>query len=168
MPKKRKPRLGNALIEFTLIGIPIIFITLSIVGVSLDMWEYHNLAYASEMTARYVTVHGATCSANGNSCTITVAKVASYFATQAMALDAAKVIVKMTDGSGTTTCSPVSSCYSFTSTQFPNASYNSVGSDVRITATYVLRNPLMLYWPPDVDPDGTFTVGATSRQPILF
>jgi Flp pilus assembly protein TadG len=168
MLRNRKPRLGNALIEFTLIGIPIIFITISIVEVSLDMWEYHNLAYASEMTARYVTLHGATCSANGNSCTITVANVASFFATQAMALDAAKVIVKMTDGSGTTTCNPVNSCNSFTATQFPNASYNSVGSDIVITATYVLRNPFVLYWPPYVDPPGTFKVGANSRQRILF
>ena len=167
MARDRKSRLGNSLIEFVLIGIPVIFITISIVEVSIDMWEYHCLAYATEVTARYITTHGATCSANGNTCTIKISDVATYFAAQAIALDAAKVIVKMTDGSGTTTCSPVNSCNS-TATQFPSATYNSVGSDITIVSTYVLRNPLALYWPPNVDASGTFTVGATSRQRIVF
>jgi Flp pilus assembly protein TadG len=167
MARNPKSRLGNALIEFVLVGVPIIFITISIVEVSIDMWEYHSLAYATEVTARYVTTHGATCSANGNSCTITIGNVATYFAAQALALDSSKVIVKITDGSGTTTCNPVNTCNS-TATQFPNASYNSVGSDIKIVSTYILRNPLALYWPPDVDAAGTFTVGATSRQRIVF
>ena len=85
--------------------------------------------------------------ANGNTCTITVGNVATFFSTQAMALDASKVIVKMKDGSGTTTCNPVSSCNS-TATQFPSASYNSVGSDITITATYGVKSPLAMFWPP--------------------
>ena len=67
---KQKRRKGNALIEFTLLGIPLLFITISIVGASIDMWEFHNLAYASDATARYITMHGATCSQNGNTCSI--------------------------------------------------------------------------------------------------
>src|SRR5438067_1963065 len=95
----KRRRAGNTLIEFTLLGIPLMFITISIVAVSIDMWEFHNLAYASEATSRYITLHGATCSAttatSTNSCTITVGTVASYFKSQALALNADQVTVKL-------------------------------------------------------------------------
>ncbi len=145
-----------------------VFVTISVVYVSLAMWQFHSLAYASEMTARYVSVHGATCAANGNTCTITVGNVATFFTSQAMALDASKVIVKMKDSSGTTTtCNPVNSCNS-TSTQFPAASSNSVGSDITITATYGVKSPLAMFWPPDIDWAHDYTLGAQSRQRIMF
>ena len=165
--RRANGRRGNALIEFTLLGIPLTFMTISIVAISIDMWEFHNLAFATEATARYVTLHGATCTANSNSCTITVGNVATFFIGAGMALSSGSVILKMTDGSGTTTCNPASSCTG-TSTQFPNASYNAVGNDVTISATYILKNPVAIFWPPSSDPPNDFTVGAKSRQRILF
>ena len=164
---KQKRRKGNALIEFTLLGIPLLFITISIVGASIDMWEFHNLAYASDATARYITMHGATCSQNGNTCSITVGNIASFFKAQSIALDGTQVIMKLTDGSGTTTCNPVNSCTS-SATVFPTAVYSGVGSDIFVRATYTLRNPIAMFWPPDVDTPSVFTVGATSRQRIVF
>jgi len=164
---RNRRRSGQSLVEFTLMGIPMVFVTISVVYMSIGMWQFHSLAYASDMTARYVSVHGATCGQSGNTCTITVGNVANFFATQAMALDTSKVIVKLKDGSGTTTCSAVSSCNS-TSTQFPNASYNSVGSDITITATYGVKSPLAMFWPPDVDWAHDYTLGAQSRQRIMF
>jgi Flp pilus assembly protein TadG len=166
-PAGERARRGNALIEFTLLGIPIIFISLSIVSVSLDMWQFHSLAYSTEMTARYATVHGATCTANTNSCTITIGNMATYYASQALALDPAQVIVNFTDGSGTTTCNPVNSCNS-NATQFPKAAYNSIGMDVKVVATYTLKNPFAMFWPPNSDPASAFSVSATSRQRIGF
>lgn len=164
---RRKSLRGNALIEFTLLGVPLLFMTIGIVAVSLDMWEYHNLAYSTEATARYIIVHGASCSANSNSCTIRVKDVSAFFESQSMALNRSQVIVTLTDGSGATTCNPVTACDTNTA-QFPNATYNSVGSDVTVKATYILKNPLAMYWPPNRDPANDFTVGATSRQRILF
>lgn len=160
-------RSGQSLVEFTLMGIPMVFVTISVIYMSIGMWQFFSLAYASEMTARYVSLHGATCSQNGNTCTITVGNVATFFAAQAMALDTSKVIVKMTDGSGTTTCNPVSNCTS-TSTQFPNTGNNSVGSDITITATYGVKSPLAMFWPPNIDWAHDYTVGALSRQRIMF
>jgi Flp pilus assembly protein TadG len=165
--QQRSRERGNALIEFSLLGIPLLFMTIGIVAISLDMWEFHNLAYATEMTARYVSLHGATCAQSPNACTIRVRDVAAYFSAQALALDPGQVIVTLTDGSGTTTCSPLSTCTA-TATQFPNAANNSVGSDVTIKASYILKNPIALFWPPDVDVAHDFTVAATSRQRILF
>ncbi len=164
---RNRRRSGQSLIEFTLMGIPMVFVTISVVYVSIGMWQFHSLAYASEMTARYVSVHGATCAANGNTCTITVGNVATFFSTQAMALDTSKVIVKMKDNSGTTTCNPLNTCNT-TSTQFPAASSNAVGSDITITATYGVKSPLAMFWPPDIDWAHDYTVGAQSKQRILF
>jgi Flp pilus assembly protein TadG len=165
--RTKTARNGNSLIEFTLLGIPLLFMTLSIVEISIDMWEFHNLAFVTEATCRYTTMHGATCSQNGNSCTITVGSVATFFQNEAMALSPSAVVVNLTDGSGTTTCNPVNSCTS-SATQFPNSSYNSVGSNVTISATYVLKNPVAIFWPPYADPPHDFNVGATSTQRIVF
>lgn len=162
-------RRGNALIEFTLLGIPMIFILVSIVSVSVDMWEYQNLAWATDQTARYATMHGATCGQNGNSCTANVGTMANYFISAASALNSGSVAVSFTDGSGVATaCNPVNSCTA-NSTQFPGASYNSVGSDIKVTATYNLSNPIALFWPSGGSVAArSFTVGATSRQRIEF
>jgi Flp pilus assembly protein TadG len=161
----RKSRRGNTLIEFSLLGIPIMLTTISIVFVSIAMWQFHCLAYASETTASYASVHGATCAKNGNSCAITIANMATYFASQAIALPASQVSVNFTDGSGTKSCNPLSSCSS-NQTQFPLPSYNSVGTDVTVTATYSLSNPIEAFWPGNGPHN--FSVSATSRQRILF
>ncbi len=158
--RKRKSTSGNAIIEFSFLAIPITFITITIISTSMAMWQFHCLAYASETTANYASVHGATCAQNGNSCTLTVGNIASYFATQAIALDKSKVNVTFKDGSGTTSCTPLSNCTS-SAAQFPASSYNTVGSDLTVTATYTLKNPITIY-------ASDFAVSATSRQRILF
>jgi len=164
---RRRSRRGDALIEFSLLGIPMMFATISIVSTGIDMWEFHNLAFVSERTARYISMHGATCSQNGNSCTITVGNIATFFEAEGQALLSSSVIMALTDGSGTTTCNPVSSCTS-TSATFPNTSYNSVGSNITVKATYTLKNPIAMLWPPDMSGSHDFTVAASSQQRILF
>lgn len=164
---RKRLRSGNSQLEFVLLGIPLLMITISVVEVSLAMWIFHNLAYATDATARYITMHGATCAQNGNTCTVTVGNVVTYFNNQALALDPAQVTVTLTDGSGTTTCYPASS-YTSTSTQFPSASYNSLGSDVTVKATYTLHNPITLFWPPYTTSASSVVVAATSRQRVVF
>ena len=151
-----------------MLGIPIICISLSIVMASLDMFQFHNLAWAVDSTARYISLHGAGCSQNGNSCTVTVGNIATYFEQQSLALNSGAAILKLTNNSGTvTTCNPVSSCAS-TSTTFPDSSNNAESDNVTVSATYILKNPFFLYWPPDSVSGGDYTVGATSQQMIVF
>ncbi len=161
-------RRGSTLIEFTLLGIPAIFLFTSVITCSIDMWQFFTLSYAVDETARYAALHGATCSANGNSCTVSRATVATYFETQAIALNPSSTTMKLTDSSGTITCNPVSSCPSGSS-QFPAASHNSLGSNITVSATYALTNPIAMFWPGSgIVNSGSFTVGATSTQGILF
>jgi hypothetical protein len=141
---------------------------MSVVSGGIDMWQFFTLSYATAQTARFASLHGATCSANSNTCTITRAAVATYFESQALALSTSSTVMRITDGSGTVTCNPVTSCPSATS-QFPAASHNAVGSNITVSATYPLSNPIFMFWPGagEVNP-ATFTVGATSTQEILF
>ena len=168
MQPMRNRRRGSSLLEFTMLGIPVIFLVTSVITCSVDMWQFYTLAYAVDVTARYAVVHGATCSQNGNTCTITRANMVTFFEGQSPALDTSKVNVTLTDGSGSTNCNPVTSCAA-SNAQFPASANNSVGSDVTIKATYPLINPIAMFWYGSGGVRaGSFTVGATSTQRILF
>jgi len=164
----QKKRRGSALLEFTLVGIPLIFISTSVMSAGLDMWQFHNLAYGTQMTARYAAMHGRTCAQNGNTCTVTVGNIATYFEGQALALDASRLNLQLQSFSETIHCNPVNTCDSST-TMFPNASDNGVKFDIVVTATYPMTNPIALFWPGagSVTP-ATFNLFATSRQMIVF
>lgn len=164
----RNPRQGSALVEFSLLGIPAIFVFLSVAMSAIDMWQFYTLAYAVDMTSRYVGMHGATCSQNSNTCTITVANIVAAFETYSPALSTSGVNLTLTDGSGATSCNPITTCAS-TSTQFPSASYNSVGSNITVKATFKVKNPIAMLWPgAGFDPPAEWVLGATSTQRIVF
>ena len=161
-------RRGDALIEFTLIGIPVIFLTISIVEISLAMWQYHSLAYSVDIAARYAITHGRGCTQNGNSCSVTLGNVATVLQNQALALDSGKMNVTFYTHSTTTSCNPLNTCTS-NATTFPNSTDNGVNLDVKIVATYPVANPFPLLWPGSSGSSGgLFTLGATSRQRIVF
>src|SRR5579871_5563504 len=77
-PKNRLKRSGQSLIEFTLVGIPLIFVLISVFEISRGMWIYHTLAYSVKNGVRYASVHGINCVGsatnsklqNPNNCTV--------------------------------------------------------------------------------------------------
>jgi Flp pilus assembly protein TadG len=159
---------GSALIEFALLGIPVIFVFTSVMTVALDMWQYASLAYSTETTARYIVMHGRTCSQNGNSCTLTVGNIASFFDAQGVSLDPAAVNMTLKSAISTTTCNPLTSC-SGNATQFPNSTENGLNFDVTVTATYAVSSPIAMFWPgASAVGAGNFTLMAKSRQRIIF
>ena len=165
---KRSGRGGFALIEFTLIGVPLVFLTISIIEVSIAMWQFHSLMYANETTARYAAMHGYGCTQNGNSCTVTVGTLTHMIASQAPSLDTSKLNVTLYSASGNTPCAPITTCFNSTS-QFPGSADNAVGNDVKFVASYPIGNPMPMLWPGNGRVDsGTFTLGATTRQRIVF
>jgi Flp pilus assembly protein TadG len=164
----RRNERGNALIEFIFLGIPVIFITLSIIEASLAMWEFSSLSYTVSIATRFVVTHGRGCTKNGNTCSITVGNVANLLSSEAPALDPSKLNATLYTHATTTTCNPVNSCFSST-TQFPNSTDNGINLDVKIVATYPITNPLPMFWSGSGQVAGSgFTVSATSRQRILF
>src|SRR5579863_7779113 len=131
-----KGRRGFGVIEFTMVAIPVIFLTTSIIEMSLESWKFHSMMYGIQVAARYACQHGRTCSKNtggasANSCTIRVEDVANMISHQAPSLDPALLNVTLTTHSATTTCNPLNSCFS-TTTQFPD-SRNSCSTDCRLS-----------------------------------
>ena len=49
---------GNATIEFTLVGIPLVFILISTIEMARGMWIYHTLAYSVKEGTRYAIGRG--------------------------------------------------------------------------------------------------------------
>lgn len=58
---KRNRQRGEALIEFTMVGIPLLFVWISTAEMARGMWQYHTLQYATKMANAYASTHGATC-----------------------------------------------------------------------------------------------------------
>jgi Flp pilus assembly protein TadG len=167
-PKTTTKRRGFALVEFTLVGIPLMFLTISIIEASIAMWQYHSMMYANEVVARYAAMHGKGCTQNGNTCTITVGTLAKMIANQAPSLDTSKLDVTLYSNSGNTPCAPITACYS-SNTQFPSNTDNAVGNDVKFVASYPIYNPMPLMWPgAGQTAGGDFTLGSTTRQRIVF
>lgn len=58
---RRRAQRGSTIIEFTLIGIALIFVLISIFEMSRGMWVYHTLAHVSKEATRFLIVHGLEC-----------------------------------------------------------------------------------------------------------
>jgi hypothetical protein len=168
---RSNPRSGQALVEFAIVGIPAVFLSLTLFWLPVALWRYHTLAEVAQVTARYVTAHGYDCTQNGNTCSITLGNIASYVESQAVGLSKSSLNVKLTAASGDTTCNPVSSCDS-SSTVYPSGSSDGAqGADIIVTVTYAVTNPIYLYWPGagTIAPSSTtYTFSGKSRQRITF
>lgn len=161
-------RRGSVMLEFALMGVPTIFLTISVAEASLAMWQYHTLEECATAGARYVITHGSDCA---GSCTITVGDIITKIVTTGVGLDSTKLSVKLVSASTSpagTTYNPASSYLSST-TAFPPSSDAAVGDDITVTVTYTVSNPLLMVWPGGGTISGSnTTLGATSRQRIVF
>jgi Flp pilus assembly protein TadG len=165
----RKER-GSSLLEFALVGVPAMFLCISVFAISMTMWQYHTLAFVAQRVARYVTAHGYNCGQDGNSCSITLANVATYAEASAIGLDKSKLNLKLTASSGDTSCAPVTNCDSNGGTYPVGSTDGAVGADIVVTATYSVNNPITMFWPGagTVTTPSNLTLKGESRQRITF
>jgi hypothetical protein len=169
--RRRRQSAGASLLEFTLVGIPVIFVLISIFQISVAMWLYHTLAFAVREGTRYAIVHGANCSLNGNSYCVQVSDVATVIGNAARGLDPNQMTVTLTSqGSATTDtlANLMSSTYS--STKWPPAGANAVGEAVKISALYPFNSGISMFWPGStaVRPNGRVYMPASSTDQIQF
>jgi len=148
-------RRGQALVEFTLVGIPMIFVLIGTFEISRGMWIYNTLAYAAKAGVRYASVHGENCGPpNANTCTQTIAQLAQVIQDAGIGLDIAKTDVYfMTlngDGTVNTTvnCKLRGGCQS-NSTIWPPTTdgSNQVGKLIRIDLKAPFISALTFFWP---------------------
>ena len=164
--RKRRGRAGNALIEFTLVAIPLIFVIISIVEICRGMWDYHSLAQAVKVASRTAATRGAGCAGKG--CAMTVGQIASKISAYAVGMPASSLNVTLTSNAGNVTCNPLSSCAG-SGTVWPPAGGNTAGSDIIITASYRFTSAVAMFVPGKHGMRFSgVTLSAKSRQVLLF
>ena len=171
-PAKARPpyktESGNALVEFTLVAIPLIFLLISIVELSRGMWVYGTLAHAVKEGTRYAIVHGQGCAQASTNCPVTLGAVATVVQQAAVGLDPAQFNVVLAAGGSTQSCAPLSTCLS-SSSAWPAAPNNSIGLPVKISGTYPFRSGLSMFFPGSRPVAfSVYNLGAESQEEILF
>ncbi len=149
---RRRKQAGSSMLEFALCGVPLIFVWISTVQMSLGMWHYHTLQYATKAAGAYMSTHGASYVAAGNTAP-QIKDIANVLAAAAIGLPASGVTVLFTayksDGVTTTTYScALSSCETDPTTWPPTSgSYNAVGNLFEIKTEYQWQNALAMVAP---------------------
>jgi Flp pilus assembly protein TadG len=167
--RTRRNEKGNTLVEFTLVGIPLVLIFISLIEICIAMWSYHTLAYAVREGARYASTKGQGCTYAGNSCSVTVGTVAQQIATAATALVPGQLNVTLTSLGGSVTCNPITSCYSNTAI-WPPSSGNIPGSVISVSGSYPVQTGLVMMFFPGTGASqlNSVTLPASSQQVIQF
>jgi Flp pilus assembly protein TadG len=169
-------RSGNALLEFSIFGIPMIFVLISIFELSRGMWVYHTLAYATKDTARYAAVHGQLCVSTAAGCALTVAQVAGRLQYAGVGLLPSQLNATFQTPTQTVTCNPLQACLASTSC-FPTASDCSAtldsgsvqGQPVTVSAVYPFQSAISMFWPgTKAIVFGTFNLPAKAQELIQF
>jgi len=175
---------GQSLVEFTLVGIPLIFVLISVFEISRGMWMYHTLAYSVKAGVRYASVHGVNCTNNGNNCTVNMGPVADTCAGNPSVADVIKCAAIGLDPTKTTISFytftlnnakiPQGSCTlaknSCTATPFPPLGANRPGADrIEIDISTPFTSALAMLWPGAKPVSfATGNLGATSADGVQF
>jgi len=93
---RRRRQKGNSLIEFTMVGIPLMFVIISTFEMSRAMWTYETLAYAVKEGTRYAAVHGENCAVSPNNCAVKVSDIAGVVQAAGIGLDPGLLQVTLT------------------------------------------------------------------------
>jgi Flp pilus assembly protein TadG len=148
-PKSRaasrlRRKLGQSIIEFTFVGIPMIFVLISIFEISRGMWIYHTLAYATKAGVRYAAVHGINCvSPATNTCSRTMAQIAAQIQLAGVGLDPGTTNVTFTANGASQSCM-LNAC---PGTVWPPSGGNTVGSIIQIEVVTPFRSAIAMFWP---------------------
>jgi Flp pilus assembly protein TadG len=172
MTSSKRPRAGsrgNSLLEFTLVGIPMIFLLISTFEMARGMWIYHTLVNSVKVGARYASVHGQLCATSPNTCTVTVAQVAAQVRNGGIGLDPTQLSLPfITQGVAPVSC-VLNNCLS-NSSGCPDPAGYSIGNTVEIDATYPFTSMISMFWPGrgSQSPTATIDLPASSKVRIQF
>lgn len=153
MLRNTRRKRGNSTIEFTLVGLPLIFTLISIFEMSRGMWMYHTMAYAIKEGTRYAVVHGDDCDPAQNApnnCLVTVQNIAQRIKDAGIGLDQDELILTFTSASrGTHSCgtpSTLAACLADTTT-WPPSPDNIPGLPIQIGASIPFKSAIAMFWP---------------------
>jgi Flp pilus assembly protein TadG len=148
MSKPKRNRIGNATIEFTLVGIPLVFVLISTIEMARGMWIYHTLAYAIKGGTRYAVARGQNNSGVNHS---------SYQGVCTAILQAGAGLLKedliLTFQSATTqpTTLTAASCLSNSNQWPPGVTAGKIddqaGQTISISGFYPFVSAISMFWP---------------------
>jgi Flp pilus assembly protein TadG len=172
----RKRQQGSTLLEFTLVGIPLLFVLISTVEVARGMWTYATLAHAVRQAARFTAVKGQNCATSPNSCAVTIARISQEIQQAGIGLDPASFTnVTFTAYAGRTITHPTLQASLADTTSWPTTPGSSdpgaaSGADLEISVKYSFRSALSMFWPGAGRSSGAgmFYFPASSRESIHF
>jgi hypothetical protein len=179
---RKRRNAGSALIEFTVVGIPMIFVLLSTFEIARGMWIYETLSYAVREGTRFAIVHGQGCANASPACAVTTGAIVQRIRDAGVGLmpvEAGDLVITLAsstrpgircvpDVTGTAANCTDSGC-------FPSGCGGTVdiggmaGMPVTITATYSFRSAIAMFWP-GTNPIvyGTVPMIASSRELVQF
>jgi hypothetical protein len=151
--RKPRGRLGNATIEFTLVGIPLVFVLISTIEMARGMWIYHTLAYAVKEGTRYAVARG-----QNNPTPTTYRNVCNVIAQAGTGLLPEDLTLKFTSLSGSTQYTAKTCPGSLRWPPGDNAGVidNQPGQSISITGFYPFVSAIAMFWP-GAGPGMTFT-----------
>jgi Flp pilus assembly protein TadG len=161
-------RKGATMLEFTLVGIGMIFVLISTFEVARGMWTYHTLAYAIREGTRYAAMHGRGC-ASPNTCQVNIGQIVTYIQGAGGAIDPDGTTLTFTPQTGSATTGTITSLSSNTVT-FPPSAANAQGQAVKISARYQFQSILAMFWAvaAPTNDSRTLYLATSSTEPIQF
>jgi len=168
---------GSALVEFTLVAIPLLFVVISIFEMSRGMWMYHTLESAVTEGANWAAVNGQNCGNNANLCTCplnaashgdSIDCVARVISAAALGIpaDTTNFAVTLTSGASSVSCNPLSSCFDNPGVW---STSNVVGTVVLVQGQVPFSSAIALFWPgAGSQQAAAVTLTASSSQIVQF
>ena len=174
MRRARKQR-GNTIVEMTLVGIPIIFVMISIFEMARVMWVYHTMSHTVREVTRFAAMHGQDCFLPGNNClgVNTIGNLATRLgpAGSGVGLDPDLVNVTFASGPalGTVTTCLLRDCVTNPAT-FPSLRDSALGLPVSIAVRFPIATALSMFWPGDQAgfSFAPITLGASSQDFVQY
>jgi hypothetical protein len=174
---------GSTLLEFMFVGIPLMFVLISIFEVARGMWTYTTVAHALKKGNRFLIVHGNNCATLPNSCSVRIRDIATHIRDSGVGLIPAELqnvqFRSLTSGR-TVTCPTLDSCLqggalgdTFWPGTGPGATPDIGGNQfalVEVSGAYRFRSALALFWPGAGSGIalGTLSLPASSRERIQY
>jgi Flp pilus assembly protein TadG len=134
----RVKRRGHAVLEFTLIGIPLMFVLISIFEIARGMWVYHTMAYAIKEGTRYTIVRG-----QNNPTPATYQSVCNAIVLAGSGLLKEQLSITFTSQGATNTYT-ANAC---PNTPWPSGIGNRPGQLIMIVGSYPFQSAIAMFWP---------------------
>ncbi len=174
--QEKNRRRGSAILEFTLAGLPMLFMLVATFELARGMWVYHTVSGAAREGAHYATRHANQCTQHGNTCAATLQSIGQAITQFGMGVIPADTVVILS-GSSAPTIGPIGLDSMLTSTQYwptisatqPSYPGGKIGEDLQVEIRYRFQSAIVVFFPGSADARiPTFWMSAASREAIQF